>query len=51
MDALVYDHCTEVLRRVLDPEVARTTKAEGAGPSLKEALNAELMRSGATAAQ
>jgi predicted ATPase/class 3 adenylate cyclase/DNA-binding CsgD family transcriptional regulator len=45
MDALVYAHCTEVLWRVLDPESARTTQAEGAPLSLKEALDAELMRS------
>jgi hypothetical protein len=50
-DALIYDQCSEVLRKVLDPETERTSEAEGAALSLKEALDAELLRSGATAAQ
>jgi hypothetical protein len=48
LDALVYDHCTGALQEVLDPETARTTQAEGAALSLKEALDAELNRGGAT---
>jgi predicted ATPase/DNA-binding CsgD family transcriptional regulator len=48
MDALIYDQCSEVLRKVLDPETARTSEAEGAALSLKEALDAELIRSGTT---
>jgi hypothetical protein len=47
LDALVYAHCTAVLQGALDPESARTTEAEGAALSLKEALDAELSRSGA----
>jgi predicted ATPase/class 3 adenylate cyclase len=50
MDALVLAHCARVLREVLDPEVARTTQAEGAALSVKEALDAELSRSGTTTA-
>ena len=50
VDALVYVHCTGVLRDVLDREIARTAQAEGAALSVKEALDAELNRSGATAA-
>jgi hypothetical protein len=50
-DSLVYDHCTRVLREALAPEIARTTQAEDAALSVKEALDAELLRSGATAAQ
>jgi hypothetical protein len=42
LDALVYVHCAEVLREVLDPESARSTQAEGAALSLKNALDAEL---------
>ena len=49
LDALVYVHCTEALREVLDSDVARTTQAEGGALSPKEALDAELIRSGATA--
>jgi hypothetical protein len=48
-EVLVYVHCTGVLRDVLDPETARTTQAEGAALTLKEALEAELIRTGATA--
>jgi predicted ATPase/DNA-binding CsgD family transcriptional regulator len=48
-DALVYDHCIAGLREVLDPETARTTAAEGAALSLKEALDAELIRTAMTA--
>jgi hypothetical protein len=48
-DALIYAHCTALLRGVLDPEIACTTQAEGAALSLKEALDAELIRSGTTA--
>jgi ATP/maltotriose-dependent transcriptional regulator MalT len=44
MEALVLAHCARVLREVLDPEVARTTQAEGAALSVKEALDAELGR-------
>jgi hypothetical protein len=51
MDALVHARCTAILREVLDPETVRTTQAEGAGLSLNEALDAELMRSGTTTAQ
>jgi hypothetical protein len=47
--ALVYDHCTEILRDVLDPESARITQAEGAALSVKEALDCELTRFGAIA--
>ena len=43
-DALVYDHCTRALRDVLDQETARRTQAEGSALSLKEALDAELIR-------
>jgi hypothetical protein len=50
-DSLLYAHCSGVLRDVLDPETARTTQAEGAALSVKEALDAELIRSGATATQ
>jgi hypothetical protein len=50
-DALVYDHCTGALRHVLDPEMARITHAEGSALSLKEALDAELSRSGTATAQ
>jgi hypothetical protein len=49
MDALVYDLCTRALRDALDLETARTTEAEGAALSLKDALDAELMRSATTA--
>jgi hypothetical protein len=49
LPALVYDLCIEALGDVLDPETARTTQAEGAALSLKDALNAELMRSAMTA--
>jgi hypothetical protein len=49
VNALIYEHCTGVLRDVLDPESARTTQAEGAALSLKEALDAELFRVSATA--
>jgi predicted ATPase/class 3 adenylate cyclase len=49
VDAFVYIHCTGVLRDVLDPETAHTTEAEGAALSLKETLDAELMRAGTTA--
>jgi predicted ATPase/class 3 adenylate cyclase len=48
VDALVYVHCKGVLRDVLDPEIARTTQAEGAALSVKEALDAELSRSETT---
>ena len=48
IDAIVYAQCTSVLRDVLDPETARTTEIEGRALSLKEALDAELNRSGAT---
>jgi hypothetical protein len=51
VDALVYTHCVRVLRDVLDPETMRTTQAEGRALLLKEVLDAELMRSGTTAAQ
>ena len=44
-NALVYVQCTRVLREVLDQESLRTTQAEGAALSLKEALDAELIRS------
>jgi predicted ATPase/DNA-binding CsgD family transcriptional regulator len=46
---LVYVHCTEVLQRVLDPETARITQAEGSALSVKEALDPELARSSTTA--
>jgi predicted ATPase/class 3 adenylate cyclase len=46
LDALLYVRSTGVLREVLDPEIARSTQAEGAALSLKEALDAELNRSG-----
>jgi hypothetical protein len=49
LDALIYDQCTGVLRHVLDSDTARVTQAEGAALSLKEALDAELMRSAPTA--
>jgi hypothetical protein len=49
LDLLVYVRCTEALREILDPETARTTEAEGAALSLKEALDAELNRSETTA--
>jgi hypothetical protein len=45
-DLVVYDHCARVLRDALDPESARATQAEGAALSVKEALDAELSRSG-----
>jgi hypothetical protein len=48
-DALVYNQCAGVLQDVLHPETARTTQAEGAALSVKDALDAELRRSGATA--
>jgi predicted ATPase/class 3 adenylate cyclase len=48
LEPLVYDHCIEVLRRVLDPESARTAEAEGRALSLREALDAELNRTGTT---
>jgi hypothetical protein len=51
LDALLYVHCTGVLREVLDPETMRTSQAEGSALSVEEALDAELSRSGATAAQ
>jgi hypothetical protein len=51
LDRLVYVHCAEALREILDPETARTTQVEGAALSLKEALDGELVRSGATAAR
>jgi hypothetical protein len=44
VEALINDHCNEVLREVLDPESARSAQAEGAALSLKEALDAELIR-------
>jgi hypothetical protein len=47
-DAQVYAECTGVLPNVLDPETTRTTQSEGAALSLKEALEAELMRSATT---
>jgi hypothetical protein len=37
-------YCSDLLRDVLDPETARATQAEGAALSLKEALDAELIR-------
>jgi predicted ATPase len=46
MEALVYEHCSEVLRDVLDPNRARTSQAEGSALSLKEALDAELSTPG-----
>jgi predicted ATPase/DNA-binding CsgD family transcriptional regulator len=51
IDALIYHQCNEVLRKVLDPETARSTEAEGAALSVKEALDAELLRCGTTAAR
>jgi hypothetical protein len=48
-DALLYAQCSKDLRDVIDPETARTTEARGAVLSVKEALDAELMRSGTTA--
>ena len=48
-DALVYADCVRVLRDILDPETARTAKAQGAALSLKEALDAELIRCRTTA--
>jgi hypothetical protein len=48
-DALVYTHCTRVLRDALDSDSLRVTQAEGAALSLKEALDAELSDSGASA--
>jgi predicted ATPase/DNA-binding CsgD family transcriptional regulator len=51
LDALVHDHCTEVLRDVLDPENAHITHSEDGVLSINEALEAELSRSGATAPQ
>jgi hypothetical protein len=48
LGALINDRCTGVLRNVLDPETARITQAEGAALSLKEALDAELIRCGPT---
>jgi hypothetical protein len=48
-DALIYAHCTAVLQEVLDPESARTTQIEGSALSPREALDAELIRSGAMA--
>jgi hypothetical protein len=47
LDALVYVHCTGVLRNVLDAVSSRTTHVEGSALSVKEALGAELIRSGA----
>jgi tetratricopeptide (TPR) repeat protein len=44
LDGLVRLHCIRVLGNVLDPETAHTTQAEGAAVSLKEALDAELIR-------
>jgi predicted ATPase/DNA-binding CsgD family transcriptional regulator len=49
-DSLLFDHCMGIVRDVLDPETARTTQAEGAALSLKEALDGELDRIGTTAA-
>jgi hypothetical protein len=49
MDALVHARSTAILREVLDLETARITQAEGAALSLKEALDAELIRSATTA--
>jgi hypothetical protein len=49
MDAVIYFQCTELLRDALDPDTARVTQAEGAALSLKEALEAELIRCGTTA--
>jgi hypothetical protein len=49
LEDLVYVHCTRVLRDLLDHETARTTQAEGAALSLKDALDAELVRSGTPA--
>jgi predicted ATPase len=51
VDALVYTHCVRVLRDVLDPETMRTAQSEGRALLLKDALDDELIRSGATAAQ
>jgi predicted ATPase/DNA-binding CsgD family transcriptional regulator len=48
IEALAYNHCTGALQGVLDPDTARTTQAEGAALSLKEALDGELSRGGAT---
>jgi predicted ATPase/DNA-binding CsgD family transcriptional regulator len=48
IEALAYNHCTGALQGVLDPETARTTQAEGAALSLKEALDAELSRNTTT---
>jgi hypothetical protein len=47
-EILVYDHCIGVLRQILDPESLRTTQAEGVALTLKEALDAELSRTGTT---
>jgi predicted dehydrogenase len=48
LQALIYVHCAAVLREVLDPETARTARAEGSALSLKETLDAELTRIGRT---
>ncbi|MBO0731172.1 MAG: hypothetical protein J2P57_18090, partial [Acidimicrobiaceae bacterium] len=48
-NTLVYEHSTRVLRDVLDAENARITETEGSALSLKEALDAELIRSATTA--
>jgi hypothetical protein len=48
-EILVADHCIGVLRGVLDAETARITQAEGRALSVKQALDGELIRSGATA--
>jgi hypothetical protein len=48
-DALVYFRCVEALREVLDSDTARTTQAEGSALSPKDALDAELIRTGTTA--
>jgi hypothetical protein len=49
LDPLIYAHSTDILRRVFDLDTARTTRADGASLSLKEALDAELARSSTTA--
>jgi hypothetical protein len=46
LDALIYVHCGRVLGDVPDPYTARSAQAEAAALSLKEALDAELIRTG-----
>jgi hypothetical protein len=48
LDSLVSVHCSAVLGNIPNPYTARTTKLKASALSLKEALDAELLRGGTT---